>query len=169
MRALPVVVALIVTSGCGRVPLPGRDAAVTAGQDGARDSAPPPDAAADVQADVPDPVDAEACDLGPDLDPACEQLDNYDFNACYWSPGKGLSGSNRWFGDVLCGTCRFAPTGKVLSDCYLESREGAIYCARSCTECCFRNTGVPCDTDGECCAPLRCVRGDAGKRCQQQP
>jgi hypothetical protein len=87
----------------------------------------------------------------------------------------GYSTIPRWKDGRECSTCMNAAkkpqTGCLAArpvDPLDGSKRDPAICVLSCGECCFRQAGVVCSSDADCCSPMRCKPGTVGtnKTCQ---
>lgn len=76
-----------------------------------------------------------------------------------------------WKDGMACGACE--ANGKSFTGCKVDrqpedisvgDQPTLVLCVSNCrAECCYKRPGAPCETDANCCAPLRCIQREPGK------
>lgn len=80
-----------------------------------------------------------------------------------------------WKGDMACATCTTSATNvKPVTGCKVTNppqmtsnptpAPAVVLCVANCrAECCYKRPGAVCESDANCCSPLRCVASAGGK------
>jgi hypothetical protein len=100
---------------------------------------------------------------------SCPQAQGLSYTGCGFLRTSG-DWTSTWKDGYACATC--SAGGTAYSGCTMATSPGTrvegpgpVLCVKNCaSECCFHFTGAVCETDANCCAPLRCQVGDAGAK-----
>lgn len=104
--------------------------------------------------------------------PECSTTAGFTATACgYLLPGKcgGYSWAPKFKNGHQCGVCNQGRTSCLVNDRGPDECGkplAPLLCVSGCAECCFQTVGSPCESDADCCSPLRCQAAGAGKVCK---